>query len=246
MPEPTQQGASLEVCFSPALFPYIQTKGEYTVVVVDILRATTSFCAALHYGVERIIPVAGLDQARQYKAEGYPVAVEREGRILDFADYGNSAYNFMTPEARGKTIAYSTTNGTQAIAMAGTAHRLYIGAFTNLGVLTERLLQEEQNTVILCAGWKNKFNLEDSFFAGALCTRLLEQGHFHTDCDSALAALDLWQLGGTDPQGYCEKAQHRERLRMLAVDDVIPYTYQLDACPVLPALVNGALIDILK
>lgn len=237
---------TLEVCLSPALFPFKQTEGDFTVVVVDILRATTSFCAALHFGVREIIPVAGLEEARRYKAEGYLVAVEREGRILEFADFGNSAYNFMTPVVVGKTIAYSTTNGTQAIEVARNAQHLLIGAFTNISVLTEFLLQETPNVVILCAGWKNKVNLEDTLFAGALAARLVAGGRYFTDCDAANAALDLWEIARDDPRAYLEKAQHRERLRRLAVDDVIPYTYALDSTPVLPALVEGVLKDILK
>jgi len=238
--------AGIEVCFSPALFPYIQTEAPFTVVVVDILRATTSFCAALHSGMEAIIPVAGLDEARRYKEMGYPVAVERDGRILDFADFGNSAYNFMTPAVVGLTIAYSTTNGTMAIEVARNAHRLLIGAFTNIGTLTAWLSREVEDLVVLCAGWKNKFNLEDALFAGALSKRLLHTGNYRTDCDAAQASLDLWEMGRDDPRGYCEKAQHRHRLRNLGVDDVLDYTFTFDAAPVLPILRNGLLTDLLK
>lgn len=238
--------SGIECCFSPALFSYIQTEGEFTVVIVDILRATTSFVAALHYGVEKIIPLAGVEMAREYKKRGYPVAVEREGKILDFADYGNSAYNFMSPEVVGKTIAYSTTNGTQAIEVARESKELLIGSFTNLSVLAEYLIKQGQDVVILCAGWKNKFNLEDTLFAGALSERLLQSGKFSTGCDSVNASLDIWEKGKDDPLQYIQKAQHRHRLRLLGVDDVLEYTFRMDTAPVIPGLMDGVLVDILK
>lgn len=238
--------SSIEVCFSPALFEEILTAGEFTVVVVDILRATTSFIAALQYGVDCIIPLAGVDKALDYKNKGFLVAVERDGRILDFADFGNSAYNFMSPKVQGKTIAYSTTNGTQAIEIAKNSKKLLIGAFTNLAVLSDYLIQDQQDVVILCAGWKNKFNLEDSVFAGALTEALLKSERFTTECDSANAAIDLWEKAKFDPLAYIQKAQHRERLRRLGVDDVLEYTFTMNSSGVLPTLVDGALIDILS
>ena len=233
---------TIEVCFTPKLYSEIVTKENFIVVMVDILRASTSICAAFENGVEAIIPVASIEEAKEYKAKGYLVASEREGVVMGFADFGNSAFNFMTEAVRGKTIAYSTTNGTQAIELAKNAQGLVIGAFSNITVLSHWLIKQNSNVVILCAGWKNKFNLEDSIFAGALIERLLKSPDLKMDCDAAEAAFDLWQVAKPNPLAYIEKAAHRTRLKNLSLDDVLPYSFTFDTCNVVPILVNNQLV----
>jgi len=235
---------TIEVCFTPKLFPFIMTDESYIVVIVDILRATTSICAALDHGVKSMIPVAGIDEARKFKEKGYLVASERDGNVLDFADFGNSAFNFMVDEVKGKTIAYSTTNGTKAIEMAKDSEKVVIGSFINLSSLAAWLIRQKMNIVILCAGWKGKFNLEDSVFAGALSEKILENDDYFTDCDSVKAAIDLWEVASNDILGYIEKASHRTRLRNLVLDDVMEYSFTLDTTSVIPALENGHIVDI--
>ncbi len=237
---------TIEVCLTPKLFDEIMTKENYIVVMVDILRASTSICAAFENGVKEIIPVATIEQAKEYKSKGFLVASERDGKVLDFADFGNSAFNFMNEEVKGKTIVYSTTNGTQAIDLAKHAKGLAIGAFNNLSVLADYLIKENKNLVILCAGWKNKFNLEDTIFAGALIERLLLNNNFKMDCDAAEASLDLWLTAKKDPLAYIEKAAHRHRLKRLKLDDVLEYTFKNDSTNVVPVLKGNVLIDALK
>ena len=232
---------TIEVCFTPKLYSEIVTKDNFIVVMVDILRASTSICAAFANGVESIIPVAGIDEARKYKEKGFLVASERDGKVLDFADFGNSAFNFMTENIKGKTIVYSTTNGTQAIELAKNAEALTIGCFSNITSISKWLAEQNKNVVILCAGWKNKFNLEDSIFAGALSEKLIQSGFYKTYCDSAEAAMDLWNISRSNPVSYIEKAAHRERLRKLGLDNVIEYTFKTDTANVVPLLINGIL-----
>jgi 2-phosphosulfolactate phosphatase len=225
---------SVEVCFSPKLFPDIVTQGEFVVVLVDVLRATTTICTAVGNGVRAIIPVATHAEARRLKAEGYLVASEKDGVQLEWADFGNSALSFTRDAIGGRTLVYCTTNGTRALHIAKDASGIAIGAFVNISALTEWLTQQRPNLVILCSGWKNKFCLEDALFAGALTARLLETGLFHTDCDSAYAAMDLWRAAEDDVVGYVEKAAQRHRLKRLGLDDVIPYSFSCDEVEVVP------------
>ncbi len=88
--------------------------------------------------------------------------------------------------------------------------------------------------VILCSGWKNKFCIEDTLFAGALSPRLLNTGKFITNCDSTYASIDLWNLAKSDILEYIEKASHRHRLKRLGLDDVIPYSFTTDQTKVVP------------
>ena len=229
-----QEKRSVEVCLSPALFPDVLATGDFIVVLVDILRATTTICAAVGNGVEAIIPVATHEEARRLKSEGFLVASERDGVQVDFADFGNSAFSFTREAIGGKTLVYCTTNGTGALQMAKSAGSVVIGAFINISAVTAWLAGQRKNVVILCSGWKNKFCLEDTLFAGALTERLLETGVFESDCDSAKASMDLWNLAEGDVLGYIEKAAQRHRLKRLGLDDVIPYSFEFDQVKVVP------------
>ena len=226
---------NVEVCFSPGLFKDILTKDDFVVVLVDILRATTTICAAVENGVEAIIPVATHEEARQLKSEGFLVASEKDGVQVDFADFGNSAFSFTRGNVGGKTLVYCTTNGTRALGIASSrASSVVIGAFINISAVAEWLVGRKKHVVILCSGWKNKFCLEDTLFAGALTQRLLETGLFRAECDSAEASMDLWSLAKGDVLGYIEKAAQRDRLKKLGLDDVIPYSFERDRVRVVP------------
>ena len=234
---------SVEVCFSPLLYKEILTKDNFIVVLTDILRATTSICTAFENGVSRIIPVATTEETRQYKNQGFLVASEQDGKKLDFADFGNSAFHFTREAVSGKTLVYCTTNGTRALEYAKSATKIAMGAFINIHALTEWLTVQKKNVVILCSGWKNKFCLEDSLFAGALASALLSNPSFSTCCDSAHASMDLWNFAKEDLLGYIEKAAHRKRLRKLELDDVIPYSFRMDQTKVVPVFNGKEIID---
>ncbi len=225
----------IEVCFSPALFPAYRNT-EAIAVISDILRATSAIVTAFENGVERIIPVGSLEEARAYKEKGFMVAAERDGIVRDFADFGNSPYNFSPEKIAGRQIVYSTTNGTQAIHVADECHQVLIGAYLNFTAVFDWLNSQNRDVIILCAGWKNKFNLEDSLYAGAMCGKLLSTGNYRTICDSAIASMDLWEKASTDLIGYIDKAAQRERLRINRLDDVIEYCHTFDTTRVVPVL----------
>lgn len=233
----------VEVCFTPELYRFYHNENAI-VIIADILRATTAIVTAFENGVIKLIPVATVEEAREMKKKGFLLAAERDGVVLDFADFGNSPFNFTRERVAGKTIAYSTTNGTNAIHMARNCYRVVVGAFINLGALTEWLIQQEHDVVIFCAGWKGKFNLEDSLFAGALAESLLGNKNFFTDCDSVMAAMDLWLLAKNDLHGYIEKAAQRHRLRKLGLDDVMEYCHTLNVTDKIPVLKDEYLVNL--
>jgi 2-phosphosulfolactate phosphatase len=232
----------LETFFSPALYDYSGTENSI-VVIIDILRATSSICTAFENGAVSIIPVAGIDEAKEYKAKGYLVAAERDGYVLDFADFGNSPFNFTREKVEGKTIVYSTTNGTGIINQASLAGTIVIGSFLNISALVEWIKVQGKDVVLFCAGWKNRFNLEDSLCAGAIATRLMESTLFSTICDSTLAAIDLWKLSENDLPGYIDKAAQRSRLREKGLDDCIEFCLSVDFTKKIPVIKNGILVD---
>lgn len=225
---------TVEVCFSPRLFEEIERGENEIVVLVDILRASTSVCSAIANGATSILPVATIEAARELKKQGFLVASEQDGVKVDFADFDNSSFSFTPRKVYGKTIAYCTTNGTHALSLAGRASLVAIGAFINLSALKIWLIQQQQPVIILCSGWKNRFCLEDALFAGALADQLLESDSFWTQCDSTLAAMDLWCMARTDVLSYINKASHYQRLKQLALDDVVPYSFRIDQTDVVP------------
>ena len=236
----TGKKKNIEVCFSPALFPDFRNQ-EAIAVIVDILRATSAIVTAFENGVDQIIPVGTLDEARAFKEKGFMVAAERDGLVRDFADFGNSPYNFNRERVAGKKIVYSTTNGTQAIHVAKDCHQVLIGAYLNFTSLKEWIIQQQRDVIFLCAGWKNKFSLEDTLFAGALGGELISSGEFETICDSTKASIDLYGQASNDLLKYIDKAAQRSRLRNNKLDDVIPYCHTFDLTRVIPILKNNHL-----
>jgi len=234
---------SLETCFSPALYEPERHVGS-VVVIIDILRASSAICTAFENGAESIIPVTTVSEARGFKERGFLVAAERDGYILDFADFGNSPFNFNRELVAGKSIVYSTTNGTGIIKLASSADHIVIGSFLNISVLSEWISNQDKDVVLFCAGWKNRFNLEDTICAGAFAERILSADIFSTNCDSTFAALDLWQLAKSDLRGYIEKAAQRSRLRDKNLDDCIDYCLTEDLTDKIPIIKNGILVSL--
>jgi 2-phosphosulfolactate phosphatase len=231
----------LETCFSPALFEADLHKNSI-VVIIDIFRASSSICTAFANGAVSIIPVAEVEEARVYKNRGFLVAAERDGFVLDFADFGNSPFNFTREMVEGKTIVYSTTNGTGLIRLTSSSYLTVIGSFLNFSALTQWLLKQERDVLLLCAGWKNRFNIEDSVCAGAIAEALINSHHFITICDSTHAAIDLWSLARPDVYWYIEKAAQRTRLRNKKLDDCIQFCLTPDFTDKIPIMNNGVLV----
>ncbi len=235
------QQKKVEVCFTPAIYDTFKND-DAIVVVVDILRATSAIVTAFMNGVERIIPVATLEEANDYKNKGYLVAAERDGIVRDFADFGNSPFNFTKERVKGNEIVYSTTNGTNTIMMANHSYQVLIGAYLNYQSLVDHILKENRDLVVLCAGWKQKFNLEDTLFAGALAQGVLSDRRFSTECDSTYAAIDLWDIAKNDLMGYIEKVAQRHRLKKNKLDDVLGYCHTFDLTTKIPVLKQNFLV----
>ena len=235
----------IEVCFSPELFKFYKNDNAH-VVVIDILRATSAICAAFANGAETIIPVPTIEEARDYKKRGYMVAAERDGVTLDFADFGNSPFNFTSERVQGKTVAYSTTNGTQAITQASTGLNVVIASFLNLTAISNWLINQPNGDVLfLCAGWKGRYCTEDSLLAGAIAQKLLESNKFTTNCDATYSSIDLWNVAKNDIFSYLERIAQRHRLKRLGLDDVLEYCFTPDSMDKVPFYRNGkiSLID---
>ncbi len=236
---------TLEVCFTPDLYSNKHTEDKHVTIVIDVLRATTAMCTALEYGIKAIIPVAEIEELKSLKKLGYLIASEREGLKLSFADFGNSPFDFMNSDLKGQIIAYSTTNGTRAIDMITEgSSEIYIAAYSNISAMCDFLISKNENVVIVCSGWKNKFSLEDALISGAFCEMLLKNGKFTTICDSSTASIGLWNLAKNDIIEYSKKCIHSQRLKKLKLDDCIEYCFTADTTKVVPMVIDGMIQNI--
>ncbi|MBX7180929.1 MAG: 2-phosphosulfolactate phosphatase [Bacteroidia bacterium] len=231
----------VSVCFSPFLYPLFRND-EAVVVVVDVLRATSAMVTGFDNGVKAMVPVAGIEEALSYKSQGFLVAGERNGEKQEGFDFGNSPFSYVREVVEGRKVAISTTNGTQAIVAAKDAYKLVIGSFLNLSAMRDFLVEQKRDVIVLCAGWKNRFNLEDSLFGGALAEQLLRSGAFDVQCDSALAAMHLYERAKLDMNGYLANSSHRKRLKHLNLAEDIAYCLSIDICKSIPELKNGELV----
>ena len=164
----------LDLCPSPVLYPHYKKEND-TVVVVDVFRASATMCAMLHNGAAAVIPVADIEEARRYKQEGFLVGAERKTRKCDFADFGNSPFDYIREIVTGKEVVFTTTNGTMAIEMGRDSKHLFIGTFSNIDALADRCMNSSDRIVIICAGWNSRINMEDTLFGGAFAEHLLKK-----------------------------------------------------------------------
>ncbi|MCB2219203.1 MAG: 2-phosphosulfolactate phosphatase [Bacteroidetes bacterium] len=226
---------SIEICLTPGLFQFRQTRGELITVVVDIFRAGSSMCAALAHGFDKILPVSDVEIARKLKIQNkWMAAGERDGIKLDFADFGNSPVALSKAAPQQHPLILSTSNGTRAIEMAKKAGEIVIGTFNNMDALTSWLQKQDHPILILCSGWMGNLSLEDTLFAGALADNLLASANYKLVNDEALAALELWRIAKTDLNKVMETATHYKRLVQLGALDDIEYALSFNNTNVIP------------
>ncbi len=231
----------VEVCHTPSLYDQYKKKNQ-VVVVIDVLRATSAMCAAFHNGVKKIIPVATLEEAKGYKDEGYIVAAERKGQIVEGFSLGNSPFGFMSGEYKDKTIVITTTNGTRAFHTARDAEQVVIGSLLNLDALSDWLIKQEKDVLCLASGWKDKFCLEDTICAGAFVDKLINSGKFTTEEDSSIAAKYLYLSARENYMAFLKASSHRKRLKALNLNEDMKYCLTPNQTNVIPIRRDNYLI----
>jgi 2-phosphosulfolactate phosphatase len=234
---------NLHICLTPSLLPLFEVE-NYVVVIIDIFRATSSICYGIENGAEAIIPVSQVEEclAYQEKHPDYLLAAERNGEVVDGFDFGNSPFSYTEEKVNGKTIVLTTTNGTQALHLSRSAKKIIIGSFLNLTSVCNWLKEQNENILLVCAGWKNNFNLEDTLFAGAVVNQLKHSG-FELD-DAAIAANDLFETGKGDIAAYLSKTSHSERLKKLGIEEDIAFCLKVDLTTAIPVLDGEKLVKL--
>jgi 2-phosphosulfolactate phosphatase len=233
----------VEVVFSPALFPVYFDNTDCTVVVIDIFRATSAICAAFESGIDSLIPVATLEEAIEYKQKGFKVGVERNAEVVEGFDFGNSPLTFKNGKFKNESLVLTTTNGTKAIEMAKSANKVVIGAFTNFTALCDYVEKEDKDVLLLCSGWKDRFNLEDTLFAGAVVQKISQNLRFSSLSDSSIAAMNMYEGAKNDMFLFLGESSHRKRLSRLNMEEDIIYCLTLDKTDIVPVLEGDVLVS---
>lgn len=242
MPQP-RTNRYLHVCTSPALIDQFDVK-DRIVVVIDILRATTSMCVGFGHGVKFITPVEHQAECESFRPQGYLLAGERSGEMIEGFDMGNSPFEFMDAGVPGAKIAMTTTNGTRAIKAAQIrgAKEIVAGAFTNISTLCDWLLSREEDVCLLCAGWRDNFTLEDTIFAGAVVNKLAND--FQLYQDSAIMARTLFRSANKRKRYFFRASSHYNRLVHLNLQPDVKFAMHRDKFKVLPVMIGDELHDL--
>jgi 2-phosphosulfolactate phosphatase len=232
----------LEVCLSPALLHLFDTKGK-VVVIIDVFRATSTIAAALHNGAKCVIPVASVPECIELgkSIENSITAGERDGKVAAGLEYGNSPSEYPRTFVEGKTLVLTTTNGTRLLHMVQDADTIITGSFLNLTAVCDFLVQQGKSVILGCAAWKDRFNLEDTLFAGAVTNRI--QQHFQTNCDSVRAANYLYEhCRNNDFISFLKDSSHYRRLSAYGLEADMEYCATPDLHPVVPILHGNELV----
>lgn len=165
----------------------------HTSVVIDVLRASTTITTALAYGASRIVPCLAVEEARQLSKQrtGSLLGGEREGKPIQGFDFGNSPAEYKPDRVAGKTIVFTTTNGTKAMTRCMGSARILVGAIVNREALCQRLATD-QRVDLLCAGTNGQFSLDDALGAGAMVDRLAMDSSTWQLNDGAEICRSLW------------------------------------------------------
>lgn len=235
----------VDVALLPSAMKPEQLAG-HTVVVVDVLRATSTIVSALHNGCEKVLPQPSIEQAREVHAsipEESVMGGERQGKIVDGFQHGNSPPEYSAAAIAGKTLVLATTNGTVAMESCRAADRVLIGAMINVSAVAEKLVDADRVTVV-CSGTDRLITSEDVLFAGLLTERLLAiRGGTETQLtDSASIALHHWQVrqqeieSGTPLANFFRQCRGGRNLVRIGHDADVVYASQIDILDRVPEL----------
>jgi 2-phosphosulfolactate phosphatase len=233
----------LDIFLSPLLVE--SQKREYDkFVVIDLFRATTAFCTAINFGIKEIMPFSDVEQTRKMRDKGFLIAGERNGNKLEGFDFGNSPFDFMSESLCGRSLAFTTTNGTKCIDIVKDKGEVLIASFNNISTLTDYLKKEKKDVALVCSGWKGMPNIEDSICAGAVAYELLKCG-FEPVEDSVNICVDLYINSQDNELDYIVAKSTRVASRMRVLGDDFRQCLEKDIYKVLPKLDGDKIINII-
>jgi 2-phosphosulfolactate phosphatase len=231
----------IETCFSPSLLHLYDIR-QSIVVIIDVFRATSTIAAALHNGAREIVPIDSVEKCVEM-GKNIPDSItagERDGKVAPGLQYGNSPLEYTPDFVSDKTLLLTTTNGTRLLHMCNEASEIITGSFLNLGAVCTYLQSQKKDVLLACASWKDRYNLEDSLFAGAVYDAI--GSHFEMNCDSTRAAAHLYKVAKEDLYGFIQDSSHFLRLSKFGLQYDMEYCCKINKHNVLVKYEDGKLL----
>lgn len=233
----------IETCLSPSLLHLFSTDDK-VVVIIDVFRATSTIATAIDNGALNVIPVDSVQKCIELgnSIKDSITAGERNGAIADGLIYGNSPSTFPKEFIDNKILILTTTNGTRLLHMINGSFAIITGSFVNIDAVCEYLINEKRDVLLACASWKDRVNLEDSLFAGAVANRLKK--HFTIECDSTHMCMSIDSVAKKNYFNYLKRGAHYTRLSKFNLEYDMKYCTTLNVHPVVPIYKCDSLVKL--
>jgi 2-phosphosulfolactate phosphatase len=236
----------IDLSFSAAQFDDLQLRDK-NVVVLDVLRASSTITVALNNGAREVIPVASIESAVKISGSLFGEVTlrggERNGKTIEGFNLGNSPLEYSEAAVKGKSIIYCTTNGSVAMAKSRYARALIIGSFLNLTTVVDFIREENKDFLFICAGRINTlgfFSLEDAVCAGMMIQKLMKIESLELNLsDSAKAAHALYKSFGRSILKMLKTSEHGKFLIEIGFADDLKICAAVDSVPVLPVQIEN-------
>jgi 2-phosphosulfolactate phosphatase len=232
------------VLFSPVTADELFFTGK-TVIVIDVLRASTTIVTALQNGAKEVVPVATVEFGVKISGGMFGgqtlLGGERNTRKVEGFALGNSPLEYTPEIVSGKTIILYTTNGSKAIVKAKFSGNLFICSYMNLSAVADHILKNGEDFEILCAGNSNTFSLEDSVCAGRLIHEIMNRKEEIIITDTAKVSVSLNKSFGINPLKMLSETEHGKLLLQNGFEEDLKYTAAVDTSNVIPYLAMNVL-----
>lgn len=233
----------IDVCFDPFELGELELRGK-NIVVIDVLRSSTTIAIALNNGAREIIPVESIENAVKISGSLFGDVTlrggERNGKTIQGFNLGNSPLEYTEATVKGKSIIFCTTNGSVAMYKSRFAQNVAIGSFVNISTVIEFIKEIQSDFLIVCAGKANtasNFSLEDTVCAGMIVHKLSAAKEIKLELtDSSLASQALYKTYGKSLLKLMKNTEHGKYLVEIGFLEDINVAAAVDSYPVLPVL----------
>jgi len=216
-----------------------------TVIVIDVLRASSTIITAMHRGARSVIAVEDMGEASRIAQNLDPtrrlLCRERDGKLIEGYDLGNSPSEYTDELVADKTLIFTTTNGTKAIARSSLADRVIIAGFLNADAVADAVKQAEGEVIMVCAGWKGRLSLEDVLCAGYIVNSFYDGQLPETAKDGAKVAMGLFERFSDRLYEVVAATNHAKRLQEMGYAEDIGYCCALNTVNIVPEVVEGVI-----
>ncbi len=240
----------IDLFFTPCKLPEDNLKG-YHAIVIDVLRAATSIIMALHHGAKYVIPVAtiegAIDLASQLPRDDVFLCGEREGKLIEGFDLGNSPTDYTREKVRARRLIFGSTNGSPTLIKASAARSVFLCGFTNLNAVIDATLKLKNPfpLAILCAGKHSRFAIEDAVCGGLFIQRMLKQLSEKVVLNDAAQAADLIaRKRGSNILQLLRNCDHGRYLREIGMEEDLSHCAADSTHSVVPVLRDDKLVKL--